>query len=136
MKANNVVVRFLDGRLLKGSTEDFRPPVAKFHLAPFDAPEGAAPVCVHLAELKAVFFVRDVVGDRAHVPRNQFVKDQPFMGRKVRVVFADREVIVGWTMGYGEPGPGFFLFPADLQRNTHRLYVVAANATEISLLGP
>ena len=136
MKAQNVVVRYQDGRLLKGTTLDFNPPGPTFHVRLADAGEDVPGVLVNLNELKAVFFVRDLAGDRTHVDRKRFDKDQPFTGRKVTVTFVDGEVVVGWTLGYGESGPGFFLFPADTQCNSQRMYVVTANARSVALVQP
>ena len=136
MKADTVVIHFLDGRLLKGATEDFFPPATTFHIRPADAGDEAVPACIRLADLKAVFFVRDLTGDSKYVYRNRFSKGQRFTGQKVRVTFGDGEVMVGWTMGYGEPGPGFFLFPADTNGNTQRVFVISANAREIAPQGP
>ena len=57
---NKVVVRYLDGRVLKGMTEDFFPNRPLFHLRPLDS-QGT--VDVRSRDLKAVFFVRDFAGD-------------------------------------------------------------------------
>jgi hypothetical protein len=56
------------------------------------------------------------------------------MGRKIKVVFADVEVIVGTTQGYQPGRPGFFMVPVDSEANVERCYVVSASTTEVSLL--
>ena len=56
-----VVVHFLDGSLLKGTTRDFRPNCSSFHLIPAD---GTSPVVVLCRHLKAIFFVKDLAGKR------------------------------------------------------------------------
>ena len=55
--------------------------------------------------------------------------------RKIKVVFADGEVIVGTTQGYQPSRPGFFMVPADSAvNNIDRCYVVAASTSEVTLL--
>ena len=60
---NKVVVRYADGRMLKGTAADFFPGKDLFHVCPVGDPEGVGPVEVHAAELKAVFFVKDFAGN-------------------------------------------------------------------------
>jgi hypothetical protein len=56
---NKIVVRYNDGRLMKGITSDFMPNRDLFHLVPMDASPGVRPVDVPVRELKAVYFVKD-----------------------------------------------------------------------------
>ena len=56
--ANKVVARFLDGRVLKGTTLDFVPTRPHFHVTPVNAASGDRPVQVDPKELKALFFVK------------------------------------------------------------------------------
>ena len=59
-ETNKVVVRFSDGRVQKGTTEDFFPNRPSFHLRPLGTSETQDVRC---KELKAVFFVKDFAGD-------------------------------------------------------------------------
>jgi len=131
MAGNRVVAHYRDGRLVKGSTSDFLPAREYFHVAPEG---GGAPVAVALAELKAVFFVRDLIGDPQHHARNEFEPGKPVPGRKIRVVFTDGEVMIGTTQGYQPGRSGFFVVPADPHSNTERCYVVAASTTEVGFV--
>ena len=131
---NKVVARFRDGRLIKGSTSDFVPAKELFHVAEAEAPRGSKPVPVHVKDLKAVFFVKDFVGRPDYNPKNEFEADRTPPGRKIKVVFADGEVIVGTTQGYQPGRPGFFMVPADSAANIERCYVVAAFTSEVTLL--
>jgi hypothetical protein len=131
---NRVVARYADGRLLKGMTGDFAPGKALFHLSETGAPSGTPPVEVALADLKAVFFVKDFAGNPEHHERKIFDPLRPPAGRKLRVVFNDGEVIVGSTTGYQPDRPGFFLEPADPQSNNERCYVIAAATREVRFL--
>jgi hypothetical protein len=131
---NKVVARFRDGRLVKGSTSDFVPAKEFFHVAEVDAARGTKPVLVQVKELKAVFFVKDFAGRPDYNPTNEFEGDRMPPGRKIKVVFADGEVIVGTTQGYQPGRPGFFMVPADSAANIERCYVVAAATSDVTLL--
>ena len=128
MAGNRVVARYRDGRMIKGTTTDFLPTRETFFVQPEG---GGTPVLVRHGELKAIFFVRDFSGDPAHRPKNEFDPAKPVIGRKLRVVFADGEVMVGTTQGYQPGRPGFFIVPADAGSNTERCYVIAASTTEV-----
>lgn len=123
---NKVVVRYLDGRVLKGFTSNFMPNKDSFHLTPSDEKLGAQIHAVHIKECKAVFFVRDFVGKSQYQDRKEFQADKTAGGRKIKVVFKDKEVLVGTTQGYQPGRPGFFLFPADPESNNDRCFVVSA----------
>jgi hypothetical protein len=110
---NRIVARFQDGRVLKGHSEDFLPAKGRFHLTPIGAAPEARPIDVSLADLKAVFFVRDFEGDKSHVDLRIFDPSQPVVGRKLRVLF---------------------IVPADTTSNIERAYVVAAATREVTLL--
>jgi hypothetical protein len=129
---NKVVARYTDGRIVKGMTADFAPARDVFHVSVRDAPPGARPVEIVVAELKALFFVKDFDGDPNHVEANAFDPAHPPAGRSIRVQFADGEVLVGTTVGYQIGRPGFFLVPADPESNIDRCYVVAAATIDIS----
>jgi len=131
MAGNRVVARYRDGRMVKGTTLDFLPTRGQFHVAPEG---GGTPVAVTVADLKAVFFVRDYAGDPQHHKTNEFAGGAAAAGRKIRVLFEDGEVLVGTTTGYQPGRPGFFLVPADPGSNTERCYVVAAATREVTLL--
>jgi small nuclear ribonucleoprotein (snRNP)-like protein len=128
MAGSQVVVRYRDGRLLKGVTSNFLPARDGFHV---QTPEGEV-VAVAQDELKALFFVRDFAGDPTRKESSQFSATRPALGRKIRVEFADGEVIVGTTQGYQRSRPGFFVIPADAGSNNERCFVVTAATRRVS----
>jgi len=131
MAANRVVARFRNGQVIKGSTSDFLPTRDLFHLQTTED-DGRSPVLVvQLADLKALFFVKDFAGDPQHQESNQFPADRQVAGRKLRVTFTDGEILVGITQGYDPKRPGFFLVPADSGSNIERCYVVARSAKAV-----
>ena len=131
---NKVVARFADGRVVKGSTNDIVPTKDRFHVTPADGGPGHRPVEIELNELKAVFFVKELAGNAAYQPSQEFEPGRVAPGRKVRVIFADGEVLVGTTQAYQPNRSGLFLVPADAASNIDRCYVVAKSTKEINLL--
>ncbi len=134
MNQNKVVVRYLDGRILKGSTSDFMPNKDSFHLASPESKPGEWVHAVSVNECKAVFFVKDFAGKPDYQDKKEFQADKTAGGRKIKVVFKDKEVLVGTTQGYQPGRPGFFLFPADPESNIERCFVISAAAQEISFI--
>ena len=63
---NQIAAHFQDGHVVKGHTNDFLPAKDSFHLEPMDGPAGGKPVEVRVAELKALFFVKNFTGDPQH----------------------------------------------------------------------
>ena len=92
---NRVVARFADGRIVKGTTQDFSVTRDFFHVIPPDP--GAAPVRIGLPALKAVFFVKDHAGNKDYQEKKAFERVVP--GRKLQVVFKDGETLVGFDDG-------------------------------------
>ena len=131
---NQIAAHYLDGHVVKGHTNDFLPAKDSFHLAPMDSPAGVKPVEVRMAELKALFFVKNFTGDPQHTRSQEFEPNKPLSGRKMRVVFKDGEIMVGTTQGYNPGRPGFFLTPADPQSNNERCFVVTSATQEVALL--
>jgi hypothetical protein len=131
---NRVVVRFADGRTVKGTTADFVPTKELFHLNVMTGTAGAKPMEINTKTLKAVFFVKGFEGDSKHIESNAFDPSNPPAGRKIRVEFNDGETLVGTTTGYQPGRAGFFLTPADLGSNIERCYIVAAATRKVSFV--
>lgn len=54
-----IVVRYADGKILKGYSQDFSPTSPNFHVRRNEAAGSESGQQVSLRELKAIFFVRD-----------------------------------------------------------------------------
>ncbi len=124
-----VVARYVDGRVLKGTTHDFAPLKGNFHLTDRDKPTAKA-IDVSISELKAVFFVRTYDGNSKHV-ESRDVTQAKGHGRKLFVTFTDGEVIGGFTTGYSKDKQGFFVIPVDPNSNNTRVYVVNAAVKKV-----
>lgn len=116
-----VALHYLDGQVLKGSAHDFHPSKPNFHFFPAAVGPSGKPIQVHVKDLKAVVFMKDLAGDDLlQEPQKAFEGKQP-PGRKVEVSFADGSVLVGLTMGYDPHRPGFFVIPLDPHSSTSRV---------------
>jgi hypothetical protein len=131
---NKVVARFTDGRMVKGVTSDFVPAKDRFHVSVATAPAVSKPVEIETKDLKALFFVKDFAGDPQHAERKELDPSRPPVGRLIRVVFKDGEVLVGTTHGYQPGRPGLFLVPVDASSNIERCYVISGATQEIAFL--
>lgn len=125
-----VVIRYLDGRMLKGATEDFQVGGLPFTVAP----AGGGPVSVaDLAGVKAIFFVKSLAGDPRYKPHKEFGVARQF-GRRTMVVFRDGELQHGYTLPEHTDYPFFFLFPVDPMSNNDKVYVIREATREVRLL--
>lgn len=131
---NKVVARYVDGKILKGVTNDFNPAKDQFHITPEGAPVSAAPVLIKRDDLKALFFVKNFAGNPQHHEKKDFDPAQRAVGRKIRVVFQDGEILIGTTAGYQRGRPGFFLESVDDESNILRCYVVTGATREIAFV--
>jgi hypothetical protein len=134
MRQSKIVVRYRDGRVLKGFTRDFMPNKELFHLLLMDAPPTDHPIAVSFRELKAVFFVKNFTGDSQYQDKKTFDPARPIPGRKIRVVFKDRETLIGTTLGYDPGRPGFFIVPSDPDSNIDHCFVISAATQEVSFV--
>lgn len=128
---NMVVAHCRDGRLIKGTTNDFSAIKGTFHVHAGAARGAAEEVAV--ASLKALFFVKTYEGDPAHV-RDDSGTGPAGGGRRIEVTFEDGEVLVGCTTGYSPQKPGFFLVPVDDSSNNQRVFVVNVAVKKIRWL--
>lgn len=130
-EANKVVVHFLDGRIVKGTTQDFSPVRPRLHVQPV----GGGPAApIQLNELKALYFVKDFTGAPTRRDIRGFLAGpgETAQGKKIAIVFRDGELLCGYSLVYSADRDGFFLFPADAESNNLRIYVLARAIREVS----
>ena len=131
---NRVVARFADGHLEKGTTLDFFPGRKHFHVVPRTPTEGESSLAIRTTDLKALFFVKDFVGDPLHVERLEFDSVLAPEAHWILTRFRDGEVLVGTTVAYHPGVPGFFVVPADSTSNNERCYVVSSSTDEVRMI--
>ena len=123
--SNLVVARYKDGRLFKGRTFDFSAEKDSFFIQSLEDLSHARPRLVHLAELKAVFFVRCLQGNASRRDQHTPVADVPPGERLLLVQFTDGEIILGTALVHSPGRIGFFLTPVDPSGNNQRVFVVS-----------
>lgn len=128
-----VVAHYLDGRVLKGSTDNFALGRDVFHIRFEGDPSDALGTPVEVSDLKAVFFVNDLEGHPEHVERKVFDHSNPMFGTKLEVVFRDFETLLGSTVKY-EQGRAFCMTPADPNSNNVRCCVFPHSVRSVSRL--
>ena len=131
---NKIVVHYTDGRLQKGITTDFFPNKETFHFTPVGSVADNKPQEVHIAGMKAVFFVKEFDGIPGYTDKKEFESGKPVVGRKIKVLFNDGELMVGTTTGYQPDRPGFFVNPADAKSNVERCFVLTKSTREVKFL--
>lgn len=127
-----IVVRYREGRLLKGFTHDFHPSRTQFTLWPALNSAPSERMYVPTSQLKAVFFVRDFNGNPDYCDARSFGAHTA--GRRLEVTFADDEVLLGSTLNYRPDGVGFFINPADAGGNNLRVFVVGSAIRHVRFL--
>jgi len=134
MQPSKVVVRYADGRIIKGYTRDFLPTMPSFLICATDVGTSIDPVEVLIRDLKAVFFVRDFAGDPNHTDRKDFSDGINTPGILLQVTFKDGEVIAGSTLSYDPQRPGFFILPADSNGNNLGIFVASHSVIQVIYL--
>ena len=125
---NKVVAHLKDGRIHKGLTHDFDPEESAFHLLPAEG--GGVPVRLSVEDMKALFYVKDYLGNREFTPRHRFDADLE-EGRRAIVTFTDGEIIYGVSHPSDELTRGFFLSPSDPDDNNVRIFIVRSSVRSL-----
>ena len=134
MEPAKVVARYAYGRIVKGYTQNFLPTNPSFYLRPFGSESVGDSIQILVRDLKAVFFVRDFLGDPNYRERKEFFKGAKFVGRVLEVIFKDGELIIGSSLNYDSDRPGFFLSPADPKGNNLGVFVVSQAVSKVRYL--
>ena len=108
---NKVVARYADGRIVKGTTLNVDVTKPVLHVR---GPDGTTAE-VRLVELKALFFVKTLEGDRTH-DEGMEAAPTDLRGRGARLVemrFRDGERLVAFANRYPLTADFFFVVPVD-----------------------
>jgi len=140
IKRQKAILRFLDGRMIKGYLSAFSP--ADDSVLIEDERQTAHSVLTK--ELKGIFFVKSFVGDK-HYKEKKIFRGSPSSGKKVLLKFQDGESMMGYVEGdvpweksfflESKKKMGFFLRPVDTESNNIRIFVVATSISDLSFLG-
>ena len=138
MLGKKVVVKFKDGKILKGWTANISPNKEVFYLhkcEEFREKDKKDTVEIKLSSLKAVFFVKKFAGNKDYREAGTF-EGQPKITpshRKIIVTCKDGEKLYGTTLGYTPDRKGFFIYPIDPKCNNERIFIsqVAVESVEL-----
>ncbi len=137
-----VVVRFNNGKILKGYVRDFTTDSSVFL---FEETDSHGEQRVPINELKAIFFVRTFEGDSKYREKKTYGLRNN-VGRKVYIKFNDGESMTGfikgkvpWEKGFFISNPdskvkGFYLIPTDSGSNNIKVFVVGSSIKDMTIL--
>ncbi|HAJ32588.1 MAG TPA: hypothetical protein DCK79_04360 [Candidatus Atribacteria bacterium] len=134
MIKNKLVVKFKDGEIRKGWSTDFKSNKDIFHLHSVEEDSNKI-LEIEISSLKAVFFVKDFIGDKNYKKVRTF-EGQPKgtpSERKIVIIFKDGENFYGTTHSYNPERKGFFVYPIDPKDNNDRVFVVAPAIESVKL---
>lgn len=136
MLKKKVVVKYQNGEIIKGWVEDFRPDKKLFILFPLIEYNEEDIIEINFNSLKAVFFVKDFIGDKNYKKIRTFnveFKITP-SHRKLIINFIDGEHLYGKSHSYGRYKIGFFVYPIDPRDNSNRIFVVHKAIESVRLM--
>jgi len=136
MLKKKVVVKYQNGEIIKGWVEDFRTDRESFILYPLIEYSEEEMLDIKFSSLKAVFFIKDFMGDKDYKKVRTFnidLKITPSQ-RKLIVNFKDGEHLYGTSHSYGRYKIGFFVYPIDPKDNNERVFVIHSAAENVRIM--
>jgi hypothetical protein len=143
MGDEKVVLRFLDGTILRGHIRDFSEKSDELILQEL---ESDAVRAVKNNVLKAIFFVKTFEGNRHYSEKKSYGIRKP-RGRRTFIKFNDGEDMVGflegdlpWEKGFFlnrntiDNLRGFFLLPADEGSNNMKVFIFAHAVKDVTVV--
>ena len=136
MHKKKAVVKYQNGEIIKGWVEDFRLDRKSFIFFPLIEYSEEERMEINFESLKAVFFVKDFIGDKNYKKVRTFDVDLKITPsqRKLIVIFKDGENLYGSSHDYGRHKVGFFVYPIDPKDNSERIFVVHSAVESVSLM--
>ncbi len=136
MLKKKAVVKYQNGEVIKGWVEELRPDRESFILFPLIEYSEEERIEIKYSSLKAIFFVKDFIGDKDYKKVRTFnfdLKITPSQ-RKLIVNFKDGEHLYGSSHSYGRYEVGFFMYPVDPKDNSERIFVVNSAVESVRLM--
>ena len=142
LEREKVVARFKNGQMRKGIVQDYNPEASEIVIEDEESLEEHRIV---IEDLKAIFFVHSLAGDREHRERNVFGISKN-LGHKLYVKFQDGESMLGfirgdvpWGKGFyrsklGIQSKGFFMTPVDSESNNIKFFVIGSAIQDITII--
>ena len=126
-----VVIKFNDGKLVKGWAEDAPVRGEEIVITPVLDPDHAR--TVKLRDAKAVFFVKSFLGAPERLKRGGFPSGSCSEASRVLVEFKDGERLWGCASNRALPSTAgdFFVSPTDPGSNNLRVYVAPGGVKDV-----
>ncbi len=136
MLKKKTVVKYQNGKIIKGWVEDFRPDRESFIFFPLIEYSEEERMEINFFSLKAVFFVKDFIGNKDYKKVRTFNIDCKITPsqRKLIVNFKNGEHLYGTSHSYGRYKIGFFMYPIDPKDNSERIFVVHSAVVNVRLM--
>jgi len=136
MLKKKAVVKYQNGEIIKGWIEDFQPDQESFVLFLLIEYNEEERMEINFESLKAVFFVKNFIGDKNYKKVRTFNVDLKIIPsqRKLIVNFLDGEHLYGTSHSYGRYKVGFFVYPIDPKDNSERIFVVHKAIESVRLM--
>ena len=137
-----VVVKYQNGKIIKGWVEEFQPDRNYFTFYPLiesgqeENVEDNFDSLINFDSLKAVFFVKDFAGNKDYQKVRTFDVELQITPsqRKLIVNFKDGEKLYGSSLTYGRYKVGYFVSPVDPKDNNERIFVVHSAVESVRLM--
>jgi hypothetical protein len=126
-----VVLYFLGGEAWQGWPRSWNIEAEGFRFLNRDNLPERKESYVRFSELKAVAFVRDFDGE---LTKRVLSFKAPRCGHRVKIAFADDEIITGFVIDWRDPAEKFFFFPDSLGENVFFLVIERHTIKNLSLL--
>jgi hypothetical protein len=143
MNNKKVILRCIDGTILKGHIRDFSEQSDELILQELDSDVVRV---IKIDILKAIFFVRSFEGNRQYKEKKSYGLRKPH-GHRTFIKFIDDEDMVGflegelpWDKGFFLSQntinnlKGFFLLPADEGSNNIRVFIFAHAVKDVTVV--
>jgi len=126
MPGQKTVIKYKNGKIVKGWVENFNPNRNILFIYPLKEYSDRDKIDIRLNELKAVFFVKDFVGNRDYEKVRTFEGHNWVTPTQKRIIvhFKDGEKIYGTSYSYNPTKIGFFIYPVDRIDNSIRIFAV------------
>jgi|LSQX01.2.fsa_nt_gb small nuclear ribonucleoprotein (snRNP)-like protein len=131
MAGHKVVIKYQDGKIMKGWVQNFKPERGAIMVNPLAEYSQEEKLEIRVSGLKAVFFVKDFIGNSTFQKAKTF-ENYPYSTptqRHIIVYFKDGEKLYGTSYSYNPNKDGFFVYPIDPMDNNIRIFVLK-DATE------
>lgn len=137
MEKRKVIVRRVDGEILKGYADQSLDPVKGKESSVTVTSLTEELITVPKSEIKALFFVRKFSGNKEYAEVKFFESQPRIDGLWVRVYFFDNEAIEGIVANSINflIEDGFYLKPPDPNSNNRLMYVVKSALKDFTVLG-